>query len=231
MHSINVPSKNILKTYVENGYYHVYNRGVEKREIFLEEIDCRVFLRYIKLYLSPVEELKKFKTDDVRMYRFVKNNLFHEVDLLSYALMPNHFHLLVKQKTSDGIIKFMRRLTTSYVMYFNEKYGRVGSLFQNRYKASLILDDNSLLRCSRYIHLNPSKISHRSIDFKQHTSLKHYNNPTHPSWIKPEDILLFFNNSHKDTQNDYYSYDSFVNSMNEASEGLSENMLLEDANA
>src|SRR5258706_8491393 len=147
-----MPARNIIKIYVENGYYHAYNRGVEKRTIFLDDQDCIVFLRYIRLYLSPIEEIKNLHIQgEDRINRFLRINLNQEVDLLSFVLMPNHFHMLIKQHTKDGLIKFMRRLSTSYVMYFNKKYHRVGSLFQNKYKGCLVEQDDYLLHVSRYI--------------------------------------------------------------------------------
>lgn len=169
-----MPSRNIIKQYIENGYYHIYNRGVEKRDIFLDEQDCAVFLHYLKLYLSPIEELKQLDLPGLRIQRFIYLNLSHEIVLLAFALMPNHIHLLIKQKTVDGIVKLMKRLATGYVMYFNKKYQRVGGLFQNRYKAVLIQSDPHLLHLSRYIHLNPANIDTTSINFNDFTSYSYY---------------------------------------------------------
>jgi putative transposase len=101
-----MPSKNILKTYIENGFYHVYNRGVEKRNIFLDEQDYRVFLSYLKIYLSPVEDIvadfKKGSVPDQTKNKRISriyglNNFFNKIKLISYVLMPNHFHLELKQ--------------------------------------------------------------------------------------------------------------------------------------
>jgi len=207
-----MPSKNIVKSYVENGYYHVYNRGVEKRLIFLDEQDCKVFLRYIKLYLSPLDELKNLDIDGIN--RFIRQNLSQEVDLLCFALMPNHFHLLIKQHTKDGLVKFMRRLITSYVMYFNKKYIRVGSLFQNKYKACLIENDDYLLHISRYIHRNAWDIV-SDIDFMKYSSYPYYLGFQHASWVKPQEVFSYFNNDRKD-----YSYKSFVEQIEESSEEI-----------
>ncbi|MBI2032741.1 MAG: transposase [Candidatus Levybacteria bacterium] len=202
-----MPSKNIIKTYVEGGYYHIYNRGVEKREIFKDESDCRIFLHCIMLYLSPVDEILQKYPDKIRIRRFIKSNLSEEVELLCFALMPNHFHFLIKQNSKDGIIKFMRRLMTSYVMYFNKKYQRVGTLFQGRYKAVNIDRDEYLLHLTRYIHLNPFEIN-SDINFKEFSSYIYYTSSKHPSWIKPKEILDYF--SLKDKEYKVSSYKSFV---------------------
>jgi putative transposase len=202
-----MPSKNILKIYVENGYYHIYNRGIEKKEIFKNEDDCRIFLHYISLYLSPVDEILKLYPDNVRIRRFISLNLSQEVDLLSFALMPNHFHFLVKQKNKDGIIKFTRRLMTSYAMYFNKKYDRVGTLFQGRYKAVNVDRDEYLLHLSRYIHLNPADIN-SNLDFNKYSSYSYFIGLKNASWIKPKEILDYFSLKSDDLKSS--SYKNFV---------------------
>lgn len=204
-----MPAKNIVKPYVENGYYHIYNRGVEKRDIFLDEQDCKVFLHYIKLYLSPIEELQELNQPGVRIQRFIPLNLSKELNLLTFALMPNHIHLQIKQYTKDGIIKFMRRLATSYVMYFNKKYKRVGPLFQNIYKAVLIESEPYHLHLSRYIHLNPVGLD-LPIKFTEFSSYPYYLGYKKASWVKPDEILSYFTNARRKDLKDSNSYQSFV---------------------
>lgn len=220
-----MPSKNIIKNYVEGGYYHIYNRGVEKREIFIDESDCRIFLHYIMIYLSPIDEVINKYPDKIRMKRFIKLNLSKEVDLLSFSLMPNHFHFLIKQNSKDGIIKFTRRLMTSYVMYFNKKYKRVGSLLQGRYKAVNVDRDEYLLHLSRYIHLNPFEIN-SNINFNDFSSYQFYLNEHHPTWIKPEKILEYFDVKNKDYKTT--SYKSFVEDLQIDSSGALGELMLDD---
>jgi putative transposase len=204
-----VPAKNSQKTYLEEGIYHIYNRGVEKRDIFLDEQDFKVFLSYLKIYLSPKnsEELSRlisseevsYKEKD-RVFKLLSlRNYYEEIDLLCYALMPNHFHLLIKQKERETINYFMRSLTTKYSMYFNKKYHRVGSLFQGVYKAVLVTSEAQLLHLSRYIHKNPPPGS----SFP--SSLSDYLGITHTSWLKPNMIMSFFNQNNPNN-----SYESFV---------------------
>lgn len=227
MHARNMPARNIVKTYTENGYYHIYNRGVEKREIFLDEQDCEVFLYYLKMYLSPVDELKNLHQPDMRVLRFIPLNLSMEVDLLSFALMPNHIHLQIKQYTKDGIVKFTRRLLTSYVMYFNKKYKRVGALFQNTYKAALIDSDTFLLHLSRYIHLNPVGLSAK-IDFLNFSSYPYYLRSKKASWVKPEEILAYFSTAKRADFKNILSYQSFVEDYREDAAGILRELTLED---
>ncbi len=140
--------------FYENGYYHVYNRGVEKRQIFLDEKDYKAFSGILKAYLSPPED--KSILQGRALQRVRGHKLYDEVKLLAYCLMPNHFHLLIQQKLASSITNLMRRALTAYSMYFNEKYERVGSLFQGRFKAKEVDKDEYLLHLSRYIHRNPS---------------------------------------------------------------------------
>ncbi len=219
-----MPAKNIVKTYVEGGYYHIYNRGVEKRDIFLDKQDCVVFQRYLKLYLADPSEVAKI--DVPRIRTFLQNNMHGELDLLSFALMPNHIHLQIKQKNKDSIVRFMKRLTTSYVMYFNRKYKRVGPLFQNAYKASLVRGDSYLLHLSRYIHLNPTKISHNTIDFKDFCSLPYYLGEKESSWLKREEILCYFK-GYK-IKNKGNSYGDFVNSYAKSPDLILGNLVIEE---
>lgn len=218
-----MPSRDIVKTYIENGYYHIYNRGVEKRDIFLDKQDCVVFQRYLKLYLAPPEEVAQIQVP--RMQSFLQNNMSEEIDLLAFSLMPNHIHLELKQYQADSIVRFMKRLTTSYVMYFNRKYNRVGALFQNAYKGALIETDPYLLHLSRYIHLNPTKINHKRIDFTEFCSLPYYLGEKQASWLKTREILSYFKNSH--IQGKGNSYADFVNSYKTASEKILGKLIIE----
>lgn len=222
-----VPAKNVVKTYIENGYYHVYNRGVEKRNIFLDKQDCVVLLHYLKMYLAPIDEIKNLSELNIRVNRFIPLNLSQEIDLLSFSLMPNHFHFLLKQSTKDGITKFLRRLATSYVMYFNKKYKRVGSLFQGIYKAVLVESDSYLLHLSRYIHLNSMHVK-SPVNFMEFSSYPYYLEEKQTSWIKPQEILSFFKSSKRKDLKDILSYQSFVEDyqMN-STEALGE-LILED---
>jgi len=188
-----MPSKHRYKKYVEGGYYHVYNRGVAKQEIFLNSQDFKVFLKYIKEALTePKIEKVEFSLRG-RTFRAVPRPVKHfqeEIVLIAYCLMPNHFHFLLKQNKKDSMISFMRSLITRYVNYFNKKYDRVGPLLQGRYKAILITQDNYLLHLTRYIHLNPTEFTKNLI--KTYSSYADYLGLRRTTWIKPGTILKFF---------------------------------------
>lgn len=207
-----MPAKNSIKTYVENGYYHIYNRGVEKRTIFEDEQDYGVFLSYLKNYLSPknINNLQsQLATSSINCYERDKilkeinlNNFNEDIKLLAYCLMPNHFHLIINQIQANSIDQFINSLNTRYVMYFNKKYKRVGPLFQGVYKAALVETDEQLLYLSAYVHNNPLKLSikHKSEDdyiydlTRQPSSLLDYIGNSNTQWIYTKTILSFFKN-------------------------------------
>lgn len=148
-----MPSKYTVRNFAENCYYHVFNRGVEKRAIFLDEQDYRIFLYYLSVYTSPLDKI--LLEYPVLPPRLQCKNLHDEIKIISYCLMPNHFHLLLQQVSVDGVSKLLKQLTNAYTFYFNHKYKRVGGLVQGSFKAVLIETDEILLHISRYIHLNP----------------------------------------------------------------------------
>lgn len=190
-----MPTKNSIKEFVENGYYHLYNRGVEKRKIFLDHQDYAVFLSYLKYYLNPNQGSDP-------------KSLANEVEMIAFCLMPNHFHLLIKQITKNGITKLMRAVCVKYVMYFNKKYSRVGTLFQGKYKGVLITNDVYFLHLSRYIHLNPSPGSDPKTYL--YSSYLYYLKSEQPAWLKIQEVLGFFSRAKRIGDHDYLSYQSFV---------------------
>ncbi|MBU0569395.1 transposase [Patescibacteria group bacterium] len=143
--------KNSVKTYVKDGYYHIYNRGVGKQDIFLDVADYNKFQYYLESYLSPPPDPKELiKTFTLKdgVFKGISRqpkNYHQQINLTAYCLMPNHFHLLLQQKDFMSMKEFLHSLSIRYAMYFNKKYDRVGPLFQGRYKASLVGDDRYLL--------------------------------------------------------------------------------------
>lgn len=193
-----MPRKNSLKIYIKGGFYHIYNRGVEKRIIFENEQDYRVFLNYLKYSLSePPKKGDTLKTFTLQGLPFkgqprLPKNYQNKIELLAYCLMPNHFHLLIKQLDGVSLQSFMISLITRYSMYFNKKYDRVGSLFQSVYRAVLITNEPYLLHLSRYIHLNPSELTNNLAS--AYSSYKDYLGLRKTSWIKSDIVLEQFNN-------------------------------------
>lgn len=190
-----MPAKNAIKSYIANSYYHIYNRGVEKRKIFMDVQDRNVFLSYLKEYLLPKNEINLHEKlsdpntsarEKARILRKLKlNNFSDEITLLCYCLMPNHFHFFIKQESANSIDRFMQSIGTRYTMYFNTRYKRVGSLFQAVYKAVLIQNEEQFVYLSKYIHKQAFKINYPS-------SYEDFINIRNTEWVKPKEVLNFF---------------------------------------
>ncbi len=184
------------KKLVANEYYHIYNRGNWKNDIFLDEDDYDHFEKL--LYLCNSENKFTFR-DDITENKIDAYNLERGtpiVSILAWVLMPNHFHIIIISHRSDlwekgynPITEFMRRLSTSYVMYLNKKYDRTGGLFEGVFKSRHIGDDNYFNYLFAYVHLNPVKLiqldwktqgiadKNKTIDFLnkyKHSSFQNY---------------------------------------------------------
>jgi REP element-mobilizing transposase RayT len=141
-------------SFVFGEYYHIYNRGNDKRVIFHDTQDYKRFISL--LYLSSAK--RNFRISDIssNVYNFDQKDKL--VYIGSYCLMSNHFHLIITQTEDGSISKFMQKLTTAYSMYYNKKYKRTGSLFEGKFKSQHTGDDRYLKYLFSYIHLNPIKI-------------------------------------------------------------------------
>ena len=139
------------ETFAPDEYYHLYNRGTEKRGIFLEKQDYEHFL--FLMYICNTTKSIELRRIGENFYRGATI-----VNIGAYCLMPNHFHIFVKEKIDNGISKYMHKLMTSYSMYFNKKYKRTGKLYEGIFKSTYIDNDNYLKYLYSYIHLNPAKL-------------------------------------------------------------------------
>ena len=141
----------------ENAFFHIFNRGLNKQKIYIDNQDYVTFLKRLVI-------LKKDKEFDHSIY--------------AYVLMPNHFHLLI-QTRKNSISQIMTSLLTSYSMYFNRKYERIGILFQNRFKSKLCDKETYFLGASRYILLNPIEagLVKNLIDYPWSSYMELYNRP------------------------------------------------------
>lgn len=216
-----MPAKNSVKTYVDHTYYHIYNRGVERRIIFEDDKDYLAFLGCLKLYLTPPKPIDRrinitlqgeTLSDTKTIYAPSRqpNNHQKTIELVAYCLMPNHFHLLLRSIERDSMPRFMRSLATRYSMHFNKKYERVGSLFQGTYKAVMIENENQFIWVSKYIHRNPlSLASYKEKPCKladyPYSSYNNYLGIIHQAWLHPENILVNFSKT-----NPRQTYQNFV---------------------
>lgn len=197
-----MPSRNIIKNYDTNTYYHIYNRGVEKRKIFVDDEDYSVFLNLFKRYLddSPTKDNKG------REYDWFSKN----VELIAFCLMPNHFHLLLYQIEINAITKLLRAVCSAYTIYFNKKYDRVGALFQGIFKATSINNDTYLLHITRYIHRNP--ILYLRWEW---SSLEYWLNNKYAAWINPQRLNDMKPGQYIDYINDEDEYESTIDEIDD----------------
>ena len=205
--------------FLNDNYYHIYNRGTEKRQIFLDNLD---YLRFIH-YLYEFND-KKFDRNISRKIErgsasFIQGPRDLLVEIIAFCLMPNHFHLILKQLKNDGIAQFMQKVGTGYTMFFNNKNKRSGVLFQGKFKAISVENDEYLMHLSRYIHLNPVELiepgwktegikdwikvkeflrSYRWSSYLDYTGIKNF-----PSLINKEIIVSYFK--------DEASHTNFIN--------------------
>ena len=148
-------------------FFHIFNRGNNKQNIFVDERD-RARLLFLILYfqsqmnfynigrqISNYVKHRMFNIEDDIKKNIVKNRY---VELINFVLMPNHFHLTLCELKNGGISKYMQRILNSYTKYFNTKHDQSGHLFQGPYKMVHIKDNNQLLYLSTYIHRNPREI-------------------------------------------------------------------------
>lgn len=176
------------RLFENGGYYHIYNRGSRKQQIFLEERDYERFL----------EKIVKYKEK-------------FPVRILAFCLMPNHFHFLLQQLELKAISSFFSNLCNSHAKYFNIKYETVGPIYQGRFKAKRVYKEEYLVHLSRYIHLNPVDLF-RFIGKGVFDQLKQYSWSSLPAYlsgqsneiVNVDEVLSYF--ARKDPVADYKDF-------------------------
>jgi len=174
-----MPTRNVVKVYLSDSYYHVYNRGWNLTKIFLDEEDYSFFEYILNRHLSPEPQKDKKGREYTQFYP--------SIELNAYCLMGNHLHMLVYQREKHAIVSLMKSILVAYTIYFNRKYKRRGALFESTYKAVRIGDDSQLLHITRYIHLN-----HGSYKTWRHSSYRDYLSNDGRPFVQPTPILELF---------------------------------------
>lgn len=139
-------------TFAPNEYYHVFQRGVDRRPIFLDEEDRRRFVRLLYA-CNTTERISVRSLGIATIFEYERSEPL--TDIGAYCLMDNHFHLLLRERVEGGISAFMQKLMTAYTMYFNAKYNRSGRLYEGPFGAVHLDTDRHLKYMFTYIHLNP----------------------------------------------------------------------------
>lgn len=136
------------------GTYHVYNRGVDKRIIFQDDADRVRFLNGLALF----NDHGRRKNYSIKLIKTARVGDPPCVEVVAYCLMPNHFHLMLRQRVCGGVSEFMGRLGNGYTKYFNKRHERSGRLFESAYKAKRVETTGYAEHLTRYIHLNPLEL-------------------------------------------------------------------------
>ena len=199
-----------LRNFVTGNYYHLYNRGVAKQNIFQNHSDYQSMLNRFAYYLDssikpPIshftrKELQKKLSDKIELPL---------IKMIQYCLMPNHFHLLVQQLKDDGITEFIKISLNSYSRYFNTKHERVWPIFQGRFKSIKVEDDDQFIHLSRYIHLNPcAKKITNSPEQYEWSSYQNFLQKNKSRVCDPKSVLKNFESAdgYKKFVNDYHDY-------------------------
>jgi len=160
--------------FISDQYYHIYNRGVDKRDVFMSKKDLYRFMLSVKEFNTtcPTGSIRdcrrdKYDSNTKRLYKRRKESVL--VSIVCYCFNPNHFHFILKQEVDGGISEFLKRLLGGYTKYFNLVHNRSGSLFQGRFKSHLINDDQYFLKIFPYVNVNylihniPSEKRHLTI--------------------------------------------------------------------
>jgi putative transposase len=165
--------------FAKGEYYHIYNRGVDKRSIFEDKEDVLRFLRCMKEF-NTVEPTGGLYANSLPSSK-PRGRASRLVSFITYCLNQNHYHFIIQPLVDDGIQKFMHKLSTGYTMFFNEKYDRSGSLFQGKYKAVHIETNEQLLHVSVYSNLNDrvhGDLNKQWLAELPFSSFKEYENPS-----------------------------------------------------
>ncbi len=201
------------KTIFANGeHYHVFNRGVDKREIFSDAKDYERFLLSLNLlndkYDGLMIEWRDFKKSDpkAKLEDFLKLGFRKRaklVDIIAYCLNPNHFHLILQQASDKGVEKFLHKIGVSHSKYYNDRHKRCGSLFQGAYKSILIDSNEYLLHLSAYVNKNNFIHGYSNIKEWEYSSLPDYFGKRNDGFLAKNIILDQFKNIN--------DYDAFLN--------------------
>jgi len=179
------------KTAFANGeFYHIYNRGTDKRTIFANSYDFQRFLQSMQEFnsIDPIGSIYQNSFNKLQLRRPTSKL----VNIVCYCLNPNHYHMILEQRVNGGISEFIKRLSGGYTKHFNFKHKRSGVLFQGKFKANHIDSNEYLLHASAYVNLNG--LVHKLKDNQFHSSWDEFINTAHKEICKKNIILSQFKN-------------------------------------
>lgn len=193
--------------FINGGIYHIFNKTIDHKNVFKSESIGRIFLQLFNYYRSTKSTIRysyfRKLPEKIKTYREtqLRHKKYFKLDILAYCLMPNHFHLLLKQKKENGIISFMANILNSITRFYNLAFTRKGPLFLPQFRSRMIMNQEQLLHVSRYIHLNPysSGLVNIPEDLKGYnlSSFQEYLKQSKSNICNTDIILSFFTNGVK----------------------------------
>ncbi|MDI6778234.1 MAG: transposase [Patescibacteria group bacterium] len=196
--------------FANDQYYHIYNRGTDKRKIFSDDRDHFRFLLSLDLLNDNKDGLMiawrdfRKKQSKASLHDFLISEIRKReylVDIVAYCLNPNHYHLILKQRKEQGIQRFIQKLGISYTKYFNERNRRSGVLFQGKAKSVNIKTTGKLLYLSAYVNCNPEIHGIAKAENYGWSSFAHYIGKRRDKLCRPKDVMSHFKN-----RKDYFQY-------------------------
>ena len=193
-----------LHPFVTDFAYHIFNRGVAKQPIFTSQREYKHFILTLQFYMygNTTIRLSRFLEyaleERNNYFRTLKENSKPLIEIFAYSLLPNHYHLLVRQKVDGGIQKYMSLVGNSYAKYRNTRSKRVGPLWQGPYNDVYVETEDQFLHLSRYIHLNPfvsGVVTLNDLWKYPYSSLPTYLHDFHENFVNTDEILSFFHNN------------------------------------
>lgn len=188
--------------FINEGIYHIYCRGVDRRDIFMDDVDRARLLNSLLTFNDSLRII------NVRITKWPKRpSKVPYANIIFFCFMNNHLHLCVQQRIDDGVSKWLQRTLNSYTKYFNARHGRTGRLFESTFKSRSVETIEDLIHLSRYIHMNPislvesgwkergikkAAICHTFLRFYPWSSFGHYIGRTHQWFIDDSLIRSFF---------------------------------------
>jgi putative transposase len=186
------------KTDKGGAFFHIYNQGVSGKTIFKDKQDYEMFLDFLKEYLTPPTDKKLLKKNFiVKGHTFqgvphLTKNYCDKIYLIAYTLLPDHFHLIIKQLAPGALERFVRSLCTRYSMYFNKRHQSSGALFKGPYKSACTNSIPLLTQLTRYLY--QEGLSQDTNPAGGYSSYPEYLGKRQTLWVKPNEVLSLFNN-------------------------------------
>ena len=209
-----MPSKFVLRDFTEENTYHIYNKSVDGKPFFKDDKDYQTFIYYLTIYTLPLEKvLEKYPN---LPFRLRYNNIAQDVDILSFLLLPNRFHILARLHTKEGISRLIKQITNAYTQHYNKKYQTSGPLVAGRFKSCQIEVEKDLINLTRFLDRQPQESIEQNFTTYPYSSYHEYASEKKDTITKQRLIRSFLNTpqSYKNFINDTEDYNASLPTLN-----------------